>query len=294
MSAQYTTAIQFDGPYGRYHRAVFEFEHPEYERSSDIWVRKLVNMIEHRNRYTDLHRYQEEWPLFARLFDVFENDSVGSLRWIIEALLLTEASYGQLEQAMGNDPRFNRLFFSLYHELFYHIRIYRSDMVAMNRFVMLPIMQYNGSRLAIGQIWKLLAHAGGLQTLLRKGFGSEPFTADDLDYMLHIGCMRNCTMVMNYTAAGGAFLEDNPATTAMLEKITEFESSRNPARRQDGFKEVEETTATAYGTMLDGLVTLIKKPRQLTEALVSTNGSFMPEIPEAIEKCAVSTYTIDE
>lgn len=294
MSADYTSAIQFDGPYGRYHRAVFELEHPEYSKSADIWVRKLANMLQHRKQYKDPYQYQNEWPLFARLFDVFENDSTGSLRWMIEALLLTEADYGQLEQALGRDPRFNRLFIALYHELFYHIRPYQHDTASMNRFVMLPIMQYNGNQLAIGQIWKLLAHAGGLQALMRKGFGTEPFTADDLDYMLHIGCMRNCTMVMNYTARGPSFLNDNPAIATMLEKITEFESGRNPNRRQDGFKELEEKTETAYGTMLDGLVTLIKKPRQLPESLVSTNGSFMPELPEAIEKCTANTYTISD
>jgi len=292
--SSYTSAIQFDGPYGRYHRAVFELEHPEYSRSSDIWVRKLVNMLEHRKQYTDRYRYQDEWPLFARLFDVFENDAVNSIRWMIEALLLTEADYAQLEQVLGNDARFNRVFLALYHELFYHIRPYQHNSAAMNRFVMLPIMQYNGAKLAIGHIWKLLAHAGGLNTLVRKGFGNEPFTAEDLDYMIHLGCMRNCTMMLNYTASGSAFLEDSPATTAMLEKITEFESSRNPNRQQNGFKEIEEKTETAYGTLLDGLVTLIKKPRQLSEALVSTNGSFMPELPEAVEKCTPTTYTINE
>ena len=99
--SSYTSAIQFDGPYGRYHRAVFELEHPEYSRSSDIWVRKLVSMLEHRKQYTDRYRYQDEWPLFARLFDVFENDAVNSIRWMIEALLLTEADYAQLEQVLG-------------------------------------------------------------------------------------------------------------------------------------------------------------------------------------------------
>ena len=298
VDMDYREPTCFTGPYGRYHRAVYEFKHPDYPRSSDPWVRKLCAMIEQRESYgSDRERYALDWPLYARLFDTFEDVRVGSTKEMIEALLLctresvdeqgntyTEPlDYSELTDVFGQDERFNEFFLGLYQELFYNIRkLQENDIFAM-KYVLLPIMTSSGSKLAVGAIWKIVAHAGGIEALRRRGFSTDPIAPEDLDYLFHMLSIRNCTTMLSYISNGASMIENSPGVAQLITALTTLESERAPHRRNDGFRRRASSKPSMASSLLLDFVKLIKEPVAYAEDALLGEGTFRPTDTDSVE-----------
>lgn len=295
----YTDPTCFTGPYGRYHRAKHELLNPAYARSDDPWVRKLYSMMEQREAYgTDRDRYETDWPLYARLFDTFEDDRPASPRHMLEALLLCTRqekdedgtvyeipeSFETLEAFFGYDEQYNAHFIALYHELFYNIRAYMKNRAAVHRYVIIPLMTTSGSEIALPQLWKLVAYSGGLKTLERKMLSSEPLTPDDTDYLMQMLAIRNCSTVLNYVSNGVDVIADNPGAVSLLTALTELESNRSGKRRPDGFKIAETRRTGLANSLLTDFVKLIKAPKEYQPDELLHEGTFRPDDPDSFEK----------
>lgn len=277
---------RFQGPYGRYFRAVFEIEHPEVPKTEDPWVRKLKSIISTRNCYMEdkaANKFMSDFPLFYELFSVFEDNKAGSDKELLEACLVSGSSFEEISKAL-NIPRFTSLFIGLYHELFYNVRPILSNDILFQQHVVLPLLRKDTDNVAIGAIWKMLSRAGGLPLLIEKGMGSSAIRAEDISYLMQLCSYRNCTMMLKYASSGLTMLADYPNVNVVFDRLSDFDSIRGYDRRPDGFAKLTGVSDNIFNDMLNAGIKLLSMPESLQESVFLADGVFNPEMKEAIEK----------
>lgn len=282
----------FNGPYGRYYRAVYEIENTNAVQSDDIWVVQLKHILNTRSAYkTDYVSFYEGWPMYAKLLNIFESTGIGTLRGLIEALLLSGAPLQHCTH-FTTEAGLDEFSLGLYKELFFNIEPYRNNIVDIQRYVLIPMLANNSDKLQLDTIWKLLAFCGGLETLVRKGFGTEPLAPEDIDYLLHYGSLRNCSLLLSYISDGAAFVERFPNIQAMLNNITVFELSRNVKDRGlGGLQSIQVVDAgTEMSRALADTIKMIKTIPEYTEDLINVSGTYRPELEMCIEECKHIEY----
>ena len=282
----------FNGPYGRYHRALYEIDNIQAVPSTDMWVVQLKHILKTRKAYKDDYvSFYEGFPLYARLLNIFESTGEGTLRGLVEALLLTGAPLSQCA-LFTKQAGLDEFSLGLYKELFFNINGLRDNIVDMQRYILIPMLAANSDRVQLNAIWKLLAFCGGLTTLIKKGFGTEPFTPEDIDYLLHYGSLRNCSLLLSYISDGAAFIERFPSSTALLEQITTFEMARNVKDRGlGGLKSVVMVDAgTEMSKALANTISMIKSIPEMSEEDIALSGVYHPENPHCVEECKYIEY----
>lgn len=247
---------EFEGPRGRYWRAVYELENPAVKPSKDVWVIKLKRMLQQRKNYDPI-RYAEEQPLYYGLFGMFENDSVNSPKHMLEAMLVTGASFTDVANRLQDPAIPDGLVVGLYHELFYNIHPYLDSVPMMYRYVVQPLIGCDGSALPLGAIWKLLAYCGGIDVLEASGFGTRPVTAEDVAYLIQLGGYRNAAMMLSYITNGADFAKDNPVAANIVFGLTEMTTQASGDRNKMGFKTITTKATTDYSQALTGLFRMV-------------------------------------
>lgn len=277
---------RFQGPYGRYFRATFELEHPEIHSSEDPWVNKLKSIMGTRNCYMKNkagNKFMVDFPLFYELFSVFEDTKTGSDKELLEACLVSGSSFEDIEKAL-DIPKFNSLFIGLYHELFYNVRPLLGNDVLFQQHVVLPMLQKDTDKVAIGALWKMLSRAGGLPLLMEKGMGSAAIRAEDISYLMQLCSYRNCTMMLKYASSGLTMLADYPNVNVVFDRLSDFDSIRGYDRRPDGFAKLTGVSDNIFNDMLNAGIKLIGLPDDLSEGVFLADGVFNPDMAEATEK----------
>ena len=247
---------EFEGPRGRYWRALYELENPSVKPSKDVWVIKLKQMLRQRKDYDPI-RYAEEQPLYYGLFGMFENDSVNSPKHMLEAMLVTGASFSDVAGRLKDPAIPDGLVVGLYHELFYNIHPYLESTPMMYRYVVQPLIGCVGSELPMGAIWKLLAYCGGVDVLEASGFGTRPVTPEDIAYLIQLGGYRNAAMMLSYISEGSAFVQDNPVAANIVFGLTELANKSGNDRDKMGFKAITVKADTDYSQALTGLFRMV-------------------------------------
>lgn len=286
----------FNGPYGRYHRAVFEIENKQAVPSTDMWVVQLKHILMTRNAYKqDYVSFYEAFPLYAQMLNIFESSGEGTLRGLVEALIMTGAPLKQCA-LFTKEAKLDEFGLGLYKELFFNIDTVKDNIVDMQRYVLIPMLANNSDRIQLNAIWKILAFCGGLPTLIKKGFGTEPFAPEDMDYLLHYGSLRNCSLLMSYIADGASFVERCPNIAGLLDQITAFEMNRNVKDRGlGGFKSIEIVDqGTEMSRTLANTIQMIKSVPELTDEIIAASGTYHPEMDSCVEECVLVEYGNNE
>jgi hypothetical protein len=198
-------------------------------------------------------------PCYHTLITTFENDSLRSAKHMLEAMLVTGEDFDIIANKL-EDPAFaDGLMVGLYHELFYNIRPYLSSVPMMYRYVVQPLTNCNGSKLPLGEIWKLLAYCGGMDVLEASGFGTRPLNAEDLAYLTQLGGYRNAAMMLTYIAEGEAFAKDNPIAANIVLGLAELNQNRTGGDIRDkfGFKKLEVKQSSELCQSLTGLFRMV-------------------------------------
>ena len=274
----------FEGPRGRYHRAMFEMEHENCVPSDDVWVIKLKQILKQRSEYPQ-NRYSEDNPLYYTLLSIFENEGSNSPRHMLEAMLTTGADFNTIAEKL-QDPAFpDGLVLGLYHELFYNIRPYLDSVPMMYRYVVQPLLECNGRAIPLGAIWKLLAYCGGMDVLEASGFGTRPLNAEDLVYLVQLGGYRNAAMMLKYIADGDLFAKDNPVAANIVLGLAELngKASFNANRDRFGFQKVEEASGNDYSHALTGIFKMVYEPDNGTPIASDIEERLIPCNPTKIE-----------
>jgi hypothetical protein len=279
----------FDGPRRYLEQARYELDNPSLIPSDNVWVKKIKQLFIQRDSYQDQAKYAYEQPIYHSLLSILENSHVSSPKHIIEAFLLTELTFQQIaERLMPMNKQYNPFFIALYHDLFYNIRSYENDELAMYRFVIQPMLSFNSYNIAIDHIWKLLAYRGGSKLLTDVGLGNKPFSADDVDYLLHLTSMRSASMILKYASSGiDSFGEDAALASNVLGVIYKYEANRSLDRDDQGFRAITDTSASEYSS---ALTDVFKKVVHIepTEDKLLADGKFDVNNMEAIEECSIS------
>lgn len=277
-----------EGPRRFVERARYELKNEDAKPSNEVWVKKLKDMYNQRDYYDDLVQYEDENPIYAALLNIYEDTRVTAVKPILEAFLLTELSFEQISLKLRHlNPLYNPLFIGLYHDLFYNIRPYANDELAMYKYVIQPMLTFSGSTLAVEHIWKLLAYRGGSQLLMDVGFGSKPFSPDDIDYLLHLTSMRSASMMLEYATKGiRSFGEDAPLASNVLGVIYKYEAARSLDRDEQGARLITDTSATAFSSALTSVFKKITHKEPSEQQLLS-DGKFDTNNKDAIEECNI-------
>jgi hypothetical protein len=265
---------------------MFEIEHPEVPSSEDPWIRKLKSIIITRNSYIKnkaAEKFMIDFPLFYELFSTFEDVKPGSDKELLEACLVSGASFEEIAKTL-NIPKFTCLFIGLYHELFYNVGKILDNDVLFQQYVVLPMLQKDSDRVAIGAIWKMLSRAGGLPLLMEKGMGNAALRAEDIGYLMQLCSYRNCTMLLKYASSGLTMLADYPNANVVFDRLSDFDSIRGYDRRPDGFAKLTGVSSNVFNDMLTAGIKLIGIPEGLSESVFLSDGVFNPDMKEAIEK----------
>lgn len=280
--------MTFEGPRRHLEQARYELKHEDITPSDNVWVKKIKQMLSQRDSYDDQAIYAAENPIYSYLLAIVEDDRVNSVKHMVEAFLLTEWTFQQIsDRLMPMNKMFNPFFIALYHDLFYNIRCYENDEIAMYRYVIQPMLQYDSDKLAMGHIWKLLAYRGGSKLLLDVGLGSKPFSPDDVDYLLHLSSMRSASMILKYASGGlNAFGEDTALASNVMGVIYKYESNRSLDRDDQGFKAIVDTSASEYSSALSDVFKKVVHIEPTEEKLLA-DGKFDVNNEEAIEKCDI-------
>lgn len=249
---------EFTGPRGRVYRARFEIANPNVSQSDDVWVIKLKQLLKQRDLY-ESSEYMELCPLYYSLLSMFEDDGPRSSKHMLEAMLITGEDFDKIAEKLEDPAIPDGLVAGLYHELFYNIRPYLNSVPMMYRYVVQPLLNCNGNRLPLGEIWKLLAYCGGMEILEASGFGTRPLTSEDLAYLLQLSGYRNAAMMLKYINEGSDFLKDNPTGAQLVLGLTELDMTQGrgtPSRNKYGFKQVTEIK-NDYANALTGLFHMV-------------------------------------
>ncbi len=270
-------------------RKVFKkLEHPQSSIKLDTWDAKLLSIYKLRDSFK--HKYPDTWclefyesyPLFSELLQVYEDDTNGGDKDIVEAALLSSIDCTKIAEEL-NIPKFSSMFLGLYRTLFYDVVPVLGNAVAEFRHIIAPLTCTDSDKLAVGAIWKMLALVGGLPTLKRKGFGTEALKAEDLAYLLQLAAYRNCSMILKYTNSGLPFFSDNPAAMHALATLAEFDGIRGTGRRTDYLAEVSSVAKNNLSVLLSSSLKLLNAPADTVSRLSVLDGSFSPESEGIIE-----------
>lgn len=273
------------------HRVVLVFEaleHPEQPADMDMWCCKLLDIYKLRAKFKEecgrnwSIKFREAYPLYSKLLAVYEDDSVNSIKHAIEAALLTNVDCGAIAEELCI-PEADPLFLSMYREMFYDVRHIVGNPVAEFKYIVSPALSQDSDRLALGTVWKLLALAGGMPALKRKGFGTEAPKAEDIMHILQLASFRNCSMILKYINTGTEFFKDNPAAATALSCIADFDSIRGPARRLDYFAELSAVAKNNLSVLLSSDLRLLSVDDGEVLKRVSLDGSFNPDAGNTIE-----------
>jgi len=273
----------FEGPRGRYHRAVFELDHPDCAQSDDIWVIKLKQILKQRAEY-DSVKYMEDNPLYYTLLSVFENDSTNSPKHMLEAMLVTGVPFETVAEKLQDAAFPDGLVVGLYHELFYNIRPLLESVPMMYRYIVQPLMNCNGRQIPIGELWKLLAYCGGLDVLEASGFGTRPLNAEDMAYLVQLGGYRNAALMLKYIADGDHFAKENPIAANIVLGLAELNNqSTGEVRDKFGFKKAEARGGYDCSHALTGLFRMVYEPDAVIDNSAEIEDRLIPCHPEKID-----------
>lgn len=288
---------QFEGPRGRYFRALFELKHSEAPVSDDIWVDKLKRWMRQRQAYKDMAvLYAEEQPLQSKLFEIYENDEPGSFKHVLEAALCTPEPFTVLERLFVFMPGMTHTLIAAYHEMFFTIRDFIHNPMLAHQYLIKPITSLNTNKLGYEHIWKLLAYTGGLKALIDKGFGAKPLESRDFQHILQQASYRSISTLMVYNAKGADVTgeDDNVMRLASyaMQAIVDSNNSKTDDRNAFGFKAVDIQALSNYSEMLADCVSMRRKVREdCTEAELRLDGTFNPGNTAAVEKCQPAALT---
>lgn len=280
--------MTFEGPRRYLEQAIFELKNEDIKPSDNVWVKKIKQLYIQRQSYQDQALYAYEQPIYHALLSIVDDNRPNSPKHIIEAFLLTELTLSQIAQKLlPMNKMYNPFFLGLYHDLFYNIRSYDNDEIAMYRYVIQPMLTYNSSSIAVEHIWKLLAYRGGSKLLIDVGLGNKPFSADDVDYLLHLTSMRSASMIMRYASQGiDCFGEDSALASNVLGVIYKYEANRSLDRDDQGFRLITDTSASEYSSALTDVFKKVVHVEPTEEKLLA-DGKFDVNNLEAIEECQI-------
>lgn len=278
----------FEGPRRHLEQAIYELKNDSVKPSNNVWVKKIKQLYQQRDSYQDQAVYAYENPIYHALLSIVDDTRPTSIKHILEAFLLTELTLSQIaERLMPTNNLYNPFFIGLYHDLFYNIRSYENDEIAMYRYVIQPMLTYNSSSIAIEHIWKLLAYRGGSKLLTDVGLGNKPFSADDVDYLLHLTSMRSASMIMRYASQGiDAFGEDSAMASNVMGVIYKYEANRSLDRDTQGFRVITDTSASEYSSALTDVFKKVVHIEPTEEKLLA-DGKFDVNNADAIEDCTI-------
>lgn len=94
---------------------------------------------------------------------VWQDRSTSSFKWLIEAMMLTEATNKEISQEMGDE--LSPASVVCYHELFFDIKSKQRKPVWMQKYIWATATQSDPSIYYVDTIYKLLAHFGGKDLL---------------------------------------------------------------------------------------------------------------------------------
>lgn len=294
-------SLSFEGPYGRYNRAVHDNESDAVAHSTNQWVIKLRMMLRQREAYIKagaLMQYKDDWPLFACLFEVYEDHTPGSLKHLIEAALCTEASFKQIASLCFGIRAIDDVFIAVYSELFYNIKPYLGNHAAIYRYVVTPMLRADTNKLATEHVWKMLALTGGIDYLITKGLGTVTIKPTDMDYMLQAATYRNISMAIKYSAAGLPDDEDGVSalpTINLMTKFMELAMSRQTTPRDGtGMAFIEaKPIETGYGDLLSNIISMNHINKYALEDAtpdMKIEGTHDPRNAAACEVCRPVSY----
>lgn len=258
------------------------------QASDDIWVNKLVAILQLRDvfkqEYKEDHQtyFEEKFPLYADLLNAFEDTRVGGDRELLEACILASGDCGEVAEYLDN-PRFTAHYLALYRQMFYVVDHTISNKASVFQNIVAPILKSNGSKLAVGVIWKLLALVGGLSLLFNKGLGTAAIRIEDMEYLMQLTCMRHLSTMLQYASNGVEFFEENPAAAMTLSALSEFDGLRGSGRRTDYIANITDVSKNRFSNVLSGELKLISAPNDILIKMSEVDGTFEPALEGAME-----------
>ena len=288
-------------PYHRWEAAIriVKYNSEDDPQLADPWVRKIVSMLRLRDKFkqefgiTGDIRFEQKYPLYASLLGAVEDTNVGGDRDMLEAALLSTADLSELSKNWKH-PRFDSLFLGAYRKLFFDVLPAFTDPGLLFQYIIAPMAAADSDKLAIGHIWKILALSGGFSLLKRKGFGTEPVKAEDIERLLQLASFRHCSTMLQYTASGRRFFEDNPAAALAINSLTTFDSIRSSKRGPDYIAELSNIAKNNYNSLLQGELKLLTVPDSEIRRLVEFDGQFCPQEEGIIEITSHVTFINNE
>lgn len=275
-------------PYQRYENALRVYRSGEGESSLSVWERKILDILRVRKKFKEryannyLKYFEDKYPLYASLITAFEDDRVGGDRDILEAVILTSLDTEKIDKSWKH-PRFDAAFIELYRTLFYNVIKILGTPALEFQYIIAPLLSSNTDKLAVGAIWKILALVGGIDLLCRKGFGNAAIKGDDIEYLLQLAGFRHCSTLLQYTAEGKSFFEENPSAALAINTLTTFEGVRGNGRRADYIAELGNIAANNINSLLASEFKLMTLPEQDVAKLVEYDGQFRPDITNTLE-----------
>lgn len=265
----------------------------------DQWTKKLVNMLSLRENFTKEYKedarrqFEDKFPLLANLLNAYEDDRNGGDRDLLEAALLCTIDYKAIAEAL-DDPRFTPAFLALYSTLFFDISSVIGNSAMEFQMFIKPMLGANTDKLAVGHIWKLLALKGGLPLFIRKGVGTAPIKAEDIEHLLQLAGFRHCSNLLQYVSMGSSFFKDNPAAAVALTSLADFDSIRSSSRRPDFMATISDVSKNSFNSVLSGELRLISAPAETVKKLVEIDGTFRPDAPDGVEYMRHLTFISED
>lgn len=275
-------------PHHRVQKVLLKLEHPNTSVQLDDWDAKLLSMYKLRAKFRDTYpktwhiEFNESYPLYCSLLDVYEDTNNGGDKDIVEAALLASVDCDKIAESLS-ESKFSSLFLGMYRTLFYDVLSILGNPVSEFRAIVAPLTQIDSDKLAVGAVWKLLALLGGLPVLTKKGFGTDAMKAEDLAYLLQLAAYRNCSMILKYSNKGLPFFEDNPAAMHVLTTLAEFDGIRSQGRRLDYLAEVSSVAKNNLSVLLSSSLKLLNAPSDTVAELSELDGSFNTSESSLIE-----------
>ena len=240
---------------------------------ADPWTQRLYDILMLRKQYQDkgkIKEFRKNWPLFSLLLSTFEATGIGNNREVLEAALIASDNSDEVAELI-NKKGFTTSFINLYKKFFYDLSEIRGNAVKFAQYIIIPLLQADTNKLAVGALWKLLACSGGVKLLVEKGFRSAAIKPEDISYLLQLTCIRNCSMLLQYAAQGKDMFIEQPNVQAFLLTLSDFDGIRGPERRADGFAIERGVNRNIYNSMLNEGVKLIHAPDDIADSLLNAD-----------------------
>ena len=286
-------------PYHRYENAMRRISAKDTSQYSDIWENKLYDILKVReifkSKYKDnyLRHFESKCPLYAGILTAVEDTRVGGDRDLLEAVLLCGADLHKVSEELGH-PRFDSLFLGLYKKLCYDVTPVLCNPALIFQHVISPMVGADSDRLAVGHIWKILALAGGINLLKRKGLDKTPIKAEDIEHLLQLASFRHCSSLLQYTSSGSKFFENNPAAAMAITALADFDSVRSSGRRLDYIGELSTVAKNNFNNILNGEFKLLSAPDEVVAKMAEFDGMFRPDISDTLEYSKHITFIDNE